>query len=94
MAFTNWGADRKTLMNTYKTLIRSKLDYEIFIYDSARKSALKKLDPIKTSPILSTLKGAGETLLTARRKTLSASHAIKNTIIPSKLVCRNTFSNR
>ena len=46
VAHTEWGADRQTLIKLYRTLLRSQLDYGIFIYRSARKSYLKQLDPI------------------------------------------------
>ena len=43
---TNWGGDRSVLLNLYRSLGRSKLDYGSFIYGSARKSYLKCLDTI------------------------------------------------
>ena len=43
---TEWGADRQTLLKLYRSLIRSQLDYAIFIYGSARRSNFKRLDPI------------------------------------------------
>ena len=46
VAHTEWGADRQTLIKLHRTLLRSQLDYGIFIYRSARKSYLKQLDPI------------------------------------------------
>ena len=39
----NWGADRKILLRLYRALIWSKLDYGSIVYESARKSYLKKL---------------------------------------------------
>lgn len=41
-----WGADTNLLLHIYRTLVRSKLDYASFVYGSARKSYIKKLDPI------------------------------------------------
>ena len=41
IAHTDWGADRKTLIKLYRSLIRSKLDYGCFIYGAARKSYLQ-----------------------------------------------------
>ena len=38
---TKWGGDQKTLLNFYRALVRSKLDYGSIIYGSARKSYLK-----------------------------------------------------
>ena len=46
VAHTVWGADRKVLLNLYRTIIRSKLDYGSLICESARKSYLEMLDPI------------------------------------------------
>ena len=46
VAHPKWGADLKTLLNLYRALVRSQLDYGSFIYRSARKSYIKKLDPI------------------------------------------------
>ena len=46
IAHTNWGADKNTLLKLYRSLIRSKIDYCCFIYQSARKSYLKSLNPI------------------------------------------------
>ena len=46
IAHTEWGADWRTLLKLYMSLIRSKLDYSSFIYQSARKTYLKILNPI------------------------------------------------
>ena len=35
---TNWGGDRSVLLNLYRSLVRSKLDYGSIVYGSARKS--------------------------------------------------------
>ena len=43
---TNWGGDRSVLLNLYRSLVRSKLDYSSIVYGSARKSYLKYLDTI------------------------------------------------
>ena len=43
---TNWGGDRSVLLNLYRSLVRSKLDYGSIVYGSARKSYLKSLDTI------------------------------------------------
>ena len=42
---TNWGGDRSVLLNLYRSLVRSKLDYGSIVYGSARKSYLKSLSP-------------------------------------------------
>ena len=63
VAHTEWGVDQQTPLKLYRSLVRSKLDYAIFIYRSARRSYLEQLDPIyheglrqilrafKTSPV-------------------------------------------
>ena len=43
---TNWGGDRSVLLNLYRSLVRSKLDYGSVVYGSARKSYLQCLDTI------------------------------------------------
>ena len=60
-----WGADRKILLNYYKAVIRSKLDYGCQFYSTASSTQIKLLDKIqntclrialgvwKTSPISS-----------------------------------------
>ena len=46
IAHTNWAADKYTWLKLYRSLIWSKIDYSSFIYQSARKSYLKSLNPI------------------------------------------------
>ena len=46
LANTNWGGDRSVLLNLYRSLVRSELDYGSIVYGSARKSYLKCLDTI------------------------------------------------
>ena len=72
VAHKEWGADQKTLLLLYRSLIRSQLDFGYFIYQSARKSYVKTLDPIyhgglrlvlgafRTSPAESLYAGANE----------------------------------
>ena len=43
---TEWGADRTTLLKSYRSFVRSKLDYGCIVYGSASKTALAKLDPV------------------------------------------------
>ena len=89
MSHTTWGADRTTLLQLYRSLIRSKLDYGSIVYWSARKSYLAMLDPIhhqgfrlalgafRTSPIASLYVEADEPSLNTRRKKLSLQYAIR-----------------
>lgn len=46
LSHTTWGSDRKCLMNLYKSLVRSRLDYGAPIYQSATHSALRTLDSV------------------------------------------------
>ena len=49
IAGTKWGADRKSLIKIYKSLILSKIDYGVQAYGSVSKSNLKKLETIQNS---------------------------------------------
>ena len=89
VAHTDWGADRKILLNHYRTIVRSKLDYGCIVYGSARPSYLKILDTIhhqgirlalgafRTSPAESLLVEANEPSLRDRREKLSLQFGIK-----------------
>ena len=46
LSSSDWGGDRTVLLNLYRSLIRSKLDYGSIVNGSARKSYLKSLDTI------------------------------------------------
>ena len=73
------GGDRIVLLNLYRALIRSKLDYRSIVYGSARKSYLKYLDTIhyqglrlapgafRTSPVESLYAESNEQSLYIRR---------------------------
>ena len=77
-----WGGTSDVLLNLYRTLVRSRLDYACFIYGSACKSNLQILDPIhhqgirlalgafRTCPVESLLTGANEPPLLLRRERL------------------------
>ena len=74
-----WRADKSVLLNLYRSLIRSKLDYGSIVYGSARPSYLKMLNTIhhqglrlalgafRTSPVESLYVEAGELPLGERR---------------------------
>ena len=86
---TNWGGDRSVLLNLYRSLVRSKLDYGSIVYGSARKSYLKCLDTIhhqglslalgafRTSPVESLYAESNEPSLYTRREILSLQYTTK-----------------
>ena len=84
---TKWGGDQKTLLNLYRALVRSKLDYGSIIYGSARKSYFKILNTVhhqglalgafRTLPIPSLYVEADEPSLSERRVKLSLQYITK-----------------
>ena len=86
---TKWGGDQKILLNLYRALVRSKLDYGSIIYGSALKSYLKILDTVhhqglrlalgafRTSPIPSLYVEADEPSLSERQVKLSLQYITK-----------------
>ena len=46
IASTEWGADQKVMLRLYRSLVKSKLDYQCIVYGSARKSYLQMLYPV------------------------------------------------
>ena len=90
LSSSNWGGDLTVLLNLYRSLIRSKLDYESIVYGSARKSYLKSLDTIhhqglrlalgafRTSPVESLYAESNETSLFIRREILSLQQVTKS----------------
>ena len=89
LAHTSWGADQETLLQLYRSLIQSKLDYGCIVYGSARGSYLRMLDPIqnharslcldayRTSPASNLCVEAHEPPLYFRRKKLSLQYCLK-----------------
>ena len=83
LSSSDWGGDRTVLLNLYRSLIRSKLDYGSIVNGSARKSYLKSLDTIhhqglrlalgafRTSPVESLYAESNEPSLYIRREKLS-----------------------
>ena len=43
---TEWGADQRTLMMIYRSLIRSKIDYGCIVYNSASSRELVSLESV------------------------------------------------
>ena len=86
---TSLGGDRSVLLNLYRSLVRSKLDYGSIVYGSARKTYLKCLDTIhhqglrlalgafRTSPVESLYGESNEPSLYIRREKLSLQYTTK-----------------
>jgi hypothetical protein len=47
----SWGGDRSVVMQLYRSLVRSKIDYGSFVYGSATKSKLSIIDPVHNTGI-------------------------------------------
>ena len=96
-----WGADRKTLLLLYRSLIRSQMDYGNFIYQSARKCYVKTLDPIyhrglwlvlgafRTSPVVSLYTEANKAPANIRNHKLALYVKLKS--CPANPAHINTF---
>ena len=51
LSYTQWGADRTTLLKLYLAVIKPKLDYGCEAYSSACKTYLESLQPIQNNAI-------------------------------------------
>lgn len=51
LASKKWGADKSILLNTYKAIVRAKLDYGAIIYDSASGNILKSLNSVQATAL-------------------------------------------
>ena len=103
LSHTNWGADRTVLLQLYRSLIRSKLDYGSIVYGSARKSYLMMLDTVhhqglrlalgafRTSPVESLYVEAEEPSLYLRREKLALQYALRLAANPSNPTFKETF---
>jgi hypothetical protein len=92
---TDWGADSTVLLNLYRLLIRSKLDYGCIVYGSARPSYIKLLDTVhhqglrlsleafRTSPFESVYIEANDPSLENRRIKLGLQYVTKLKTYPS-----------
>ena len=106
IAHTEWGVDRRTLLKLYRSLIRSKLDYGSSIYQSARKTYLKILNPIchgglrlvlgafRTSPVESLYAEANEAPANIRNNKLATQYYAKLKSCPSNPAYNATFHLR
>ena len=103
LSHTNWGADRTVLLQLYRSLIRSKLDYGSIVHGSARKSYLMMLDTVhhqglrlalgafRTSPVESLYVEAEEPSLYLRREKLALQYAIRLAANPPNPTFKVTF---
>ena len=85
----DWGADRSVLLRRYHSFVHSSLEYGCAVFSSARKSYLKKLEPIqnqslriclgtfRTSPMQSLYVEANEPPLYLRFDKLYIQYALK-----------------
>ena len=101
---TSYGADRRTLMMLYRSLIRSKLDYACFVYDCASEASKRTLDTVhhtslriatgafRTSPTSSLLVEAHEPPLLLRRAILGMRYALKLRQFPEHPAFSYVFS--
>jgi hypothetical protein len=95
LSSTDWGADSTVLLNLYRSLIRSKLDYGCIVYGSARPSYIKLLDTVhhqglrlslgafRTSPRESLYVETNEPSLENRRIKLGMQYTTKLKVYPS-----------
>ena len=98
IAHIEWGADRGTLLNLYRSLIRSKLDYGSFIYQSARKTYFKILNPIcyeaRMSPVESLYAEGNEVPANIWSNKLAIQYYAKLKSCPSNPAYNATFHPR
>ena len=104
LSHTDWGADTKTLLKIYRSLVRSKLDYGCIVYRNATKSDLQALDVIhnqglrlslgafKSSPVESLCVEANEPPLEQRRMELAMKYGLKIIANPQN-PAYNTITN-
>ena len=102
---SNWGSDQRTLLQLYRSLVRSKLDYASVVYGSARRSYLKALVPVqhqglrialgafRTSPQESLYALAGEPPLELRRLRLAMNYFLKVKSVPESPAYDDVFNN-
>ena len=103
LSHTDWGADRTVLLQLYRSIIRSKLDYGSIVYGSARKSYLSLLDTVhhqglrlalgafRTSPVESLYVEAEEPSLYCVEKKIPLQYAIRLAANPYNPAHKVTF---
>ena len=106
IAHTELGADQGTLLKLYRSLIRSKLDYSSFIYQSARRTNSKILNLLchgvlrlvlgsfRMSPVESLYAEANEAPANIRSNELATQYYTKLKLCPSNPAYNATFHQR
>ena len=103
IAHTNWGGSKEALLELYRSLIRSRLDYGCFIYGAARKTYLKELNIIHhqgfrlalgaySTSIKSLYTEADEPSLKLRREKLALQYSTKMKSCPFNPAYDCTFN--
>ena len=100
-----WGANNKTLLTIYKSLLRSRIDYGCFILEDACKTNLKKLDTLqykalcivlgapRGTAMATLLAETGETSLLVRREQMLVKFLLKIKTNPSNIT-NETLNNK
>lgn len=104
----SWSASKTTLLNIYKALIRSRLDYGSEVFYTASKKSLAKLDSIQyqclkictkaltSTPLISLQNECGELPLDLRRQKLLLNHILRITTVsnnPANTCLQDTWHN-
>ena len=106
---TDWGANKKTLIMLYRSLIRSIIDYGSIAYDSASESSKRLLDQIQSkalciccgamimTPVAALQVECGEVPLGLRRRELQLQYAVKlraNPDNPTRSIMADCWQNK
>ena len=106
---TDWGANKKTLIMLYRSLIRSVIDYGAIAYDSAAESSKRLLDQIQSkalriccgamvmTPVAALQVECGEMPLQLRRNELQLQYAVKLETShdnPTRSILKDCWQNR
>ena len=95
LSHTSWGSDRTILLRLYRAIVRSKMDYGSFLYNTAREGTLKMLDPVhnaairlctgayRSSPVISLYADSGEPSLQRRRDQLLLQYHSRTLQLPT-----------
>lgn len=105
ISHTTWGSDRTIMLRLYRAIIRSKLDYGCYLYDSAKDNVLNLLNPIhncairlctgayRSSPVLSLYADSGEPPLQIRREQLLLQYYVRSLQLPTSAAYQLVLPN-